>query len=114
MGRIENEQMGAKLARKFRHYFSEVNKLLRPIMADPALPPNERKTATAKSHPTSQVSGAGVHLLAEGDINGGEEELRQALRETTLTGTVPTCVVDTGAPSSLGRTETRSNHHVSE
>ena len=93
--------MEVNLARKFRQFKSKVDKLLHPIMVDPSSPLNERKTATDKSHPTSQASDAGVHLLAEGDVNSGEEKLRQALREATLAGTVPTCVVDTGASSSL-------------
>ncbi len=64
--------MGATLARKFRRFEAKVDKLLRPIMADPASLPNEMKT---ESHPTSQASDADVYLLAEGDINRGEEEL---------------------------------------
>ncbi len=113
-GRIANKEMGAKLARKFRQFDSAVDELLRPIMADPASPPNERKTATAKSHPTSQASDAGVHLLAESDVDSGEEKLRQALREATLAGTIPTCVVDTGASSSLGAKTKTEQEHISE
>ena len=67
--------MGVKLTRKFKQYEAKVDELLCPMRTYPESPLDDRKMATENSHPTFYASDPDNDLLAEGDVDGGEEEL---------------------------------------